>query len=153
MRWRWLVAMLARIVFGLVFFLEGSQKIFGWWSGSPTGSGRPEPFMQWPYWWAGVVELAVGCLLIVGLFTRFAALVGAGTMAYAYFFVHLPLHWEPLQNGGAFAGTFCWGFLLLAVSEDTRFSLDCLILRSNRKGSLRSDHLGPETPHRRIADS
>ncbi|SIL79055.1 Uncharacterised protein [Mycobacteroides abscessus subsp. abscessus] len=51
-------------------------------------------------------------------------------MAYAYFFEHLPVHWEPMQNGGAFAATFCWGLLLLAVTaNDTRLSLDRVLAR------------------------
>lgn len=91
----------------------------------PTGSGHPEPFLNWPYWWAGVFELILGTLLTVGLRTRLAAILAAGMMAYAYFFEHLPVHWEPIQNGGAFAATFCWGLLLLAVTaDDTRLSLD-----------------------------
>lgn len=131
-----MVPLLARMVFGLIFFLEGSQKLFGWWSGSPTGSGHPEPFLQWPYWWAGVVEIIVGFMLMIGLHTRVAAVLGAGTMAYAYFFVHLPVHWEPMENGGAFAATFCWGLLLLAVSTETQLSVDNVI--KDRKFSVRS---------------
>ncbi|EIC61943.1 DoxX family protein [Mycobacteroides abscessus subsp. abscessus] len=70
-------------------------------------------------------ELILGTLLTVGLRTRLAAILAAGMMAYAYFFEHLPVHWEPMQNGGAFAATFCWGLLLLAVTaDDTRLSLD-----------------------------
>ncbi|OHU69536.1 DoxX protein [Mycobacteroides chelonae] len=122
---RWAVPTGARLVFGVIFLLEGTQKIFGWWSGSPTGSGHPEPFLNWPYWWAGVFELTLGVLLTVGLWTRVSAVLAAGMMAYGYFFEHLPVHWEPMQNGGAFAATFCWGFLLLAlVADDTRLSLD-----------------------------
>ncbi|MBL3747222.1 DoxX family protein, partial [Mycobacteroides abscessus subsp. massiliense] len=68
----------ARLVFGVIFLLEGTQKVFGWWSGSPTGSGHPEPFLNWPYWWAGVFELVLGTLLTVGLRTRLAAVLAAG---------------------------------------------------------------------------
>ncbi|BEL46486.1 DoxX family protein [Mycobacteroides abscessus subsp. abscessus] len=119
-----------RLVFGVIFLLEGTQKVFGWWSGSPTGSGHPEPFLNWPYWWAGVFELVLGSLLTVGLRTRLAAVLAAGMMAYAYFFEHLQVHWEPMQNGGAFAATFCWGLLLLAVTaNDTRLSLDRVLAR------------------------
>lgn len=64
---RWIIPTGARLVFGVIFVLEGTQKTFGWWSGSPTGSGHPEPFLNWPYWWAGVFELTLGVLLTVGL--------------------------------------------------------------------------------------
>lgn len=131
---QWVIPTGARVVFGVIFLLEGTQKIFGWWGGSPTGSGHPEPFLNWPYWWAGVLESIVGILLVAGLWTRIAAIIGAGAMAYAYFFTHLPVHWEPMQNGGAFAATLCWGFLLLAVTaENTRFSLDCIIRNAQSK--------------------
>lgn len=127
---RWLVPTGARIVFGLDFLFEGTQKLFGWWSGSPTGSGHPEPFLNWPYWWAGVVELTVGVLLTLGLWTRTASILGAGAMAYAYFFTHLPTGWNPVENGGEFAATLCWGFLLLAVTaKDVRYSFDRVIAR------------------------
>ncbi len=131
---RWVIPTGARLVFGVIFVLEGTQKIFGWWSGSPTGSGHPEPFLSWPYWWAGVFELTLGVLLTVGLWTRVTAVLAAGMMAYAYFFEHLPVHWEPMQNGGAFAATFCWGFLLLALTaDDARLSLDRVRARRARR--------------------
>lgn len=130
---RWVIPTGARLVFGVIFLLEGTQKIFGWWGGSPTGSGHPEPFLNWPYWWAGVFELTLGTLLMVGLWTRVCAVLAAGMMAYAYFFEHLPVHWEPMQNGGAFAATFCWGLLLLALAaDDSRLSLDRV--RAQRAG-------------------
>ncbi|EHM17144.1 hypothetical protein MBOL_37300 [Mycobacteroides abscessus subsp. bolletii BD] len=43
-------------------------------------------------------------------------------MAYAYFFTHVPTGWNPVKNGGGFAATLCWGFLLLAVTaKDARY--------------------------------
>ena len=39
---------------------------------------------------AGIVEFFGGCLLILGLFTRIAALLIAGEMAIAILKVHLP---------------------------------------------------------------
>lgn len=126
----WAVPTGARLVFGVVFLLQGTQKLFGWWSGSPTGSGHPEPFLNWPYWWAGVIEVVLGVTLTVGLWTRISAVLGAGTMAYAYFFTHLPVHWEPLQNGGDYAAVFCWAFLLLAITASrARWSVDRLLAR------------------------
>lgn len=127
---RWLVPTGARVVFGLLFLLEGTQKLFGWWTGSPAGSGHPEPFLNWPYWWAGVLEVIVGALLVAGLWTRTAAVLGSGAMAYAYFFTHAPRSWNPVENDGGYAVALCWGFLLLAVmAKDTRYSLDRAIAR------------------------
>jgi putative oxidoreductase len=39
-------------------------------------------------WWAGVIELGAGGLVLVGLATRAAAVLCSGTTAYACFTVH-----------------------------------------------------------------
>lgn len=133
---KWIIPTAARVVFGTVFILEGTQKLFGWWGGSPPGSGHPEPALSWPYWWAGIVELVVGVMLTLGLFTQIAALMGAGAMAYAYFFEHLPVHWNPAQNNGGYAATLCWGMLLLATAAgDSRFSLDRSVVNRHKPGA------------------
>ena len=43
------------------------------------------PSAPWPFWYAGVIELVVGLLVMLGLFARLAALLGASEMAFAYF--------------------------------------------------------------------
>lgn len=53
-----------RIVVGLLFMTHGTAKLFGWPDGSPALVGA------WPMWWAGVLEVALGGLIAVGLFTR-----------------------------------------------------------------------------------
>ena len=40
---------------------------------------------------------------MVGLFTRIAALLGSGAMAFAYFTEHQPHGLFPIQNGGEMA--------------------------------------------------
>lgn len=71
-----------RIFFGLLFLFEGLSKVFNWPASYsvPTGS--------WPVWYAGILELILGTLLTVGLFTRIAAFIAAGEMAVAYFTQH-----------------------------------------------------------------
>lgn len=106
-----------RIVIGLLFAMHGSQKLFNW----PASAGGAVEVGAWPIWWAGLIELVVGILLTVGLFTRIAAILGAGTMAVAYFWRHWPpLEGEyagfwPIQNGGEPAVMYCFTFLLLAT--------------------------------------
>jgi putative oxidoreductase len=39
-------------------------------------------------------------LITLGLFTRIAALVASGTMAFAFFYAHLPTGVIPMTNGG-----------------------------------------------------
>src|SRR6478609_8948503 len=72
-----------RIVFGLLYMLHGSIKLFGW----PLGTAVPTG--TWPFWFAG--------LIVVGLFTRIAAFIASGEMAFAYFYQH----WAPLKGGGS----------------------------------------------------
>jgi uncharacterized membrane protein YphA (DoxX/SURF4 family) len=44
----------------------------------------------WPYWYAAVIELVGGTLVLLGIGTRSAAFIASGSMAYAYFTVHQP---------------------------------------------------------------
>jgi putative oxidoreductase len=99
-----------RIIVGLLFALHGTAKLFGW----PATKSGAVPFGTWPYWWAGLIELVVGLLVALGLFTRLAALLGSGTMAYAYFTAHQPDGVLPIQNGGELAVLYCFAFLLIA---------------------------------------
>ncbi len=124
---------LFRIVFGLLFAVHGSMKLFGW----PVGTAIPVG--TWPYWWAGLVELAAGLLIAVGLFARIAALVAAGQMAVAYFWQHwgilggeLGSFWPP-ENGGELPVLYCFGFLLLAVTGAGSLSVDGIRHRGSRE--------------------
>lgn len=108
-----------RIVIGFLFMLHGTAKLFGW---PATKSGAVE-FGTWPYWWAGVIELVVGVLVMIGLFTRLAALLGSGTMAFAYFTEHQPDGLWPIQNGGELATLYCFAFLVLAFTGGGAFAV------------------------------
>lgn len=105
-----------RIVFGLLYTMHGSQKLFGW----PVPLPAPIETGSWPMWWAGLLEFVLGILITLGLFTRIAAFVASGQMAVAYFWMHWPpLEGEPtsfwpLANGGEMAIMYCFAFLLLA---------------------------------------
>jgi putative oxidoreductase len=108
-----------RIVVGLLFALHGTAKLFGW----PATKSGAVPFGTWPYWWAGLIELVVGLLVALGLFTRLAALLGSGTMAYAYFTAHQPDGVLPIQNGGELAVLYCFAFLLIAFAGAGAFAV------------------------------
>ena len=108
-----------RIIIGLLFALHGTAKLFGW----PATNSGAVPFGTWPYWWAGLIELLVGLLVALGLFTRLAALLGSGTMAYAYFTAHQPDGLLPIQNGGELAVLFCFAFLLIAFTGPVAFAV------------------------------
>lgn len=110
---------LFRIVIGFLFALHGTAKLFGW----PATKSGAVPFGTWPYWWAGVIELAVGVLVALGLFTRIAAVIGSGTMAFAYFTEHQAKGLLPIENGGELATLYCFAFLLIALIGPGAFAL------------------------------
>jgi len=110
---------LFRVVIGFLFGLHGTAKLFGW----PATKTGVVPFGSWPYWWAGVIEVVVGVLVMIGLFTRIAALLGSGTMAFAYFTEHQPAGLLPIQNGGELAVLYCFAFFLLAFTGGGAFAV------------------------------
>lgn len=116
-----------RVVVGLLFALHGTAKLFGW----PGPKSGAVPFGTWPYWWAGVIELVVGLLVALGLFTRIAALLGSGTMAFAYFYAHQSKGLLPIENGGELAVLYCFAFLLIAFAGGGAFAVQ------GRTGELR----------------
>jgi putative oxidoreductase len=77
-------------------------------------------------WFAGVLELVGGALLLVGLFTRPVAFVLSGLMAFAYFLGHAAKGFIPLLNGGNMAILFCFVFLYLAFAGGGPWSIDAL---------------------------
>ncbi|MEU8619670.1 DoxX family protein [Streptomyces sp. NPDC048623] len=106
---------LFRIVIGLLFACHGAASLFGWIGGA-DGSGGTLPGGTWPGWYAAVIQLVAGGLVLLGLGTRGAALIASGSMAYAYFDVHQSMELFPLRNGGEPAALFCWAFLLLVFT-------------------------------------
>jgi putative oxidoreductase len=115
-----------RIVFGLLFAMHGSQKLFDW----PIAAPMPIEVGAWPAWWAGIIELVCGLLIALGLFTRIAAFIAAGEMAVAYFWMSWPpLEGEPasfwpIANKGELAVLYCFGFLALAALGAGAWSVD-----------------------------
>ena len=75
---------------------------------------------------ASIIEIAGGVLLLLGLFTRFAALILSGQMAVAYFMVHAPQGFWPIVNKGELAVIYCFVFLYLAVAGGGAWSVDSL---------------------------
>lgn len=113
---------LLRIVFGLMFLSYGLQK-FGMLGGL-DGNGAAAPFLSWPYGIAAVLELVLGLLIAIGLFTRPAAFVAAGEMAVAYFMAHQPRGLLPIHNEGMPAVLFCFAFLYIAARGAGPLSID-----------------------------
>ena len=114
---------LFRAVIGLLFALHGASTVFGVFGGN-RGSGHAATVGSWPGWYAGVIQLVCGLLVLIGLLTVPAAILASGSMAYAYFTVHQPHGLLPLENGGDAPALFCWAFLAIAVVGAGRWSVD-----------------------------
>ncbi|MEE1763869.1 DoxX family protein [Streptomyces sp. SP18BB07] len=112
-----LVLGLFRIVLGVLFASEGAATVFG------ILDRKASPVGDWPFWYAGVIELACGILVLLGVATRGAAFLSSGIMAFAYFTEHQKDGLFPLQNGGLAPVLFCWGFLLLVFAGPGALSL------------------------------
>jgi putative oxidoreductase len=117
---------LFRIVLGLLFTCHGLATVFGVLGGS-RGSGEPIPVGTWPNWYAGLIQLVCGLLVLAGLFTRPAALLASGSMAYAYFVVHQQQGLMPIENGGVTPALYAWSFLLVAALGPGQWSVDALL--------------------------
>jgi len=107
-----------RIVVGLLFLEHGLMKIVGF--PAPMGAGPLPPLMMA----AGIIELVGGALVALGLFSRFAAFVCSGQMAFAYFIAHFPRGIYPALNGGDAAVLFCFIFLYLAAVGPGSFAIN-----------------------------
>ncbi|KOV92198.1 MULTISPECIES: DoxX family protein [unclassified Streptomyces] len=120
---------LFRIVLGLLFAVHGAASLFGVLGGAAGSNGGTIAAGTWPGWYAAVIQLVAGGLVLLGLGTRGAALVASGSMAYAYFDVHQQAALWPIQNGGELSVLFCWGFFLLVFTGSGAFGLDRLLGR------------------------
>ena len=110
---------LLRIVTAILFMEHGAQKLLGF---PPSDHGSPELLSLLGA--AGILELAGGFFILIGLFTRPVAFVLAGEMAVAYWMVHAPKAIYPALNGGDAAILFCFIFLYLVAAGPGAFSVD-----------------------------
>ena len=111
-----------RIMVGLSLFQFGVAKLFKF----PAVPMFEKVGMFSLFWNAGVVELVFGGLLILGLFSRVAAFILCGEMAFAYFIEHFPRGFVPLLNAGNLAIMYCFSCLYLACAGGGPWSLDAL---------------------------
>ncbi|HZZ52439.1 MAG TPA: DoxX family protein [Pseudonocardia sp.] len=121
-----------RVVIAFFYLCHGAQKLFGV-VGGVDGHGAVAATGAWPGWWAGLIELVAGALILVGLFSRPAAILCSGEMAFAYFTVHQPHAALPVQNHGELAAMFSWSFLLIAALGPGWLSLDALVRTARQR--------------------
>ena len=114
---------LFRFITGLLLFQYGIAKLFKF-PVLPYFANIPPIIYA-----AGTLELVLGALLMIGLFTRLAAFILAGEMAFAYFMGHMfktpaaPV-FIPILNGGNAAILFCFACLYLSAAGGGSVSAD-----------------------------
>lgn len=125
--WQPALLSLLRFMMGLLFLHYGIAKFF--------------KFPAVPYFAnlttqqtiAGSLELVGGILLILGLFTRPAAFILSGLMAFAYFLGHglknglSEATFLPIANQGVSAVIFCFVCLYLSAAGGGPFSADAIL--------------------------
>jgi len=107
-----------RIVAALLFIEHGTQKLLGF------PAAQFSPAFGSLMWFAGLIEIVGGVLVLLGLFARPAAFVMAGQMAFAYWMAHAPQGFFPALNGGDAAILFCFVFLYVFVAGPGAWSMD-----------------------------
>ena len=127
---------LLRVMAGLLFMQHGAQKMFGLlggWRGEP---GATAPLLS-QSGLAGVLEVFGGLLIVLGLFTRPVAFILSGMMAVAYFQMHAPDGFWPIQNRGELAALYCFVFFFLSARGAGPYSVDAML--EHRRRSARMD--------------
>jgi putative oxidoreductase len=108
-----------RIVTGFLFVWHGTQKLFGF--------PMPLPMADVPVhilYVAGPIELVGGFLVMIGLFTGWAAFLCSGLMAAAYWIGHGTNALFPLENGGELAILYCFAFLFISARGSGIWSVE-----------------------------
>jgi putative oxidoreductase len=127
----WFLSLL-RVVAALLLISHGTMKLLGF----PASDFQPPLFSLFGL--AGVIEIAGGLLLVLGLFTRPAAFILSGETAAAYFIAHAPQSFFPLQNGGESAVLFSFVFLYLVFAGPGAVALDNLRSSGTRMAMQRA---------------
>jgi putative oxidoreductase len=112
-----------RIVTGLLFVWHGTEKLFGFPEAMPPGVPAFIPYV------GGPIELIGGVLVMIGLFTTWAAFLCSGEMAVAYWLGHGlglngPFSIFPVVNHGELAILYCFAFLFISARGAGIWSVD-----------------------------
>ncbi|MFT0859579.1 DoxX family protein [Ancylobacter sp. G4_0304] len=118
------VLSLLRVMAALLILQYGLRKVLGFPPGDNIPSLTSLPGI------AGIFELVCGGLILIGLFTRPAAFVLSGVMAFAYFLRHAPQDFYPINNNGNLAILFCFVFFYFVFSGAGPWSVDRVIGRA-----------------------
>ncbi len=121
-----------RIVSGFLFMWHGSQKLLGYPPSSNPSAEGLSPLMAV----GGTIELVGGILIMIGLFTGFAAFLSSGMMAVAYFMAHFSMQaFLPVVNKGELAVVYCFLFLYIASRGSGVWSVESIFKGSGSNGN------------------
>jgi putative oxidoreductase len=122
-----LAYIILRLITGFLFLWHGSQKLFDF---PPPGQAMPSTNLILA---AGIIEFFGGLLVMTGLWTRWAAFICSGEMAYAYWVYHSPNAILPLVNHGELAIIYCFLFLFIFSRGAGAFSIGSLIGKKRKE--------------------
>lgn len=108
-----------RIVTGLLFISHGTAKVLGF----PAVDGVPPPGLSLAGL-SGPLELVLGALFLIGLFTRPVAFLASGFCAVGYWMVHAKMGAFPIVNGGETIALYCFVFLYFVAAGPGPWSVD-----------------------------
>jgi putative oxidoreductase len=109
---------LMRIVTGFLFLWHGTQKLLS------VPVPPPPQVPSFVIAIAGPIELIGGSMVMIGLFAGWAAFLGSGLMAFAYWMAHGTQALLPLQNMGELAALYCFVFLFISAHGSGIWSVD-----------------------------
>jgi putative oxidoreductase len=115
---------LLRIVVAFLFLQHGTAKLFQ----VPHVAMFDNLQLMSLFGVAGIIEVVGGVLVLIGLFTRPAAFILSGEMAFAYFMAHAPQGHvlSPILNQGESAVLFCFVFLYFAAAGAGAWGVDTM---------------------------
>lgn len=123
--------LILRLMLGAILFAHATQKLFGWFGGNGLQKQgaifeslglKPGPAMVVT---AAIMELAAATLLVLGLATPLAALIGSGTMLVAGLTMHLNAgqFWNA-GGGGEYPYMLAVAMMAVGIGGAGQFSLD-----------------------------
>ena len=122
--WEPRILSVLRIVVALLYLQHGLTKFFGF-----PGSA-PSAMPLFPVILGGLIETFGSILLLIGLWTRPAALIMSGEMAIAYWYAHFPRSPFPYNNGGSLAILYCFVFFYIFFAGPGPWSIDTMRVSS-----------------------
>jgi putative oxidoreductase len=126
-KWQPTALSLFRFITGLMLFQYGVAKLFKF----PAVPMFEKVELFSLIGAAGSLELILGGLLMIGLFSRVTAFILSGEMAFAYFIGHFPRGFYPVLNNGTAAILLCFACLYLATAGGGPISLDAALRKKS----------------------